>query len=86
MFNLWTICNYSFIQSDFADIFQASENRITGKKTYKLKDSIPLAQAWVTAPSAYYNNPPDTSKSCFFNSTSSIIEQNWTQFYNTIQF
>lgn len=41
---------------------QASENVITGKKTYKLKDNVSLAQAWVTSPNAYYNNPPDTSK------------------------
>ena len=44
-------------------LLQASENLITGKKTYKLKDSVSLAQAWVTAPSAYYSNPPNSSKS-----------------------
>lgn len=43
-------------------IFQASENLITGKKTYKLKHNIPLAQAWVTPPIAYYTSPPENSK------------------------
>lgn len=43
-------------------VFQASENLITGKKTYKLKHNIPLAQAWVTPPSAYYTSPPENSK------------------------
>ncbi|KAJ7386222.1 hypothetical protein OS493_010617 [Desmophyllum pertusum] len=55
-----TVERHLFLFNNVLLIGMASENLITGKKTYKLKDSVPLAQAWITTPNAYYNNPPDT--------------------------
>lgn len=55
-----TVERHLFLFNNLLLIGMASENLITGKKTYKLKDNIPLAQAWIAEPSAYYNNPPET--------------------------
>lgn len=54
-----TVERYLFLFNNVLLVSMASENRITGKKTYKLKDCISLVQAWVTSPSTYYTNPPD---------------------------
>lgn len=55
-----TVERHLFLFNNVLLIGMASENLITGKKTYKLKDNISLAQAWLASPSAYYSNPPDT--------------------------
>lgn len=55
-----TVERHLFLFNNVLLISMASENLITGKKTYKLKDSVSLAQAWVTTPHAYYSNPPNS--------------------------
>ncbi|XP_073246114.1 intersectin-2-like isoform X3 [Porites lutea] len=54
-----TVERHLFLFNHVLLVGMASENLITGKKTYKLKHNIPLAQAWVTPPSAYYTSPPE---------------------------
>ncbi|CAH3172046.1 unnamed protein product [Porites lobata] len=54
-----TVERHLFLFNHVLLVGLASENLITGKKTYKLKHNIPLAQAWVTPPSAYYTSPPE---------------------------
>lgn len=54
-----TVERHLFLFNNVLLVAVASENLITGKKTYKLKNHISLAQAWLTSPSEYYNNSPD---------------------------
>lgn len=54
-----TVERHLFLFNNVLLVGMASENLITGKKTYKLKGHISLAQAWLASPSAYYSNPPD---------------------------
>lgn len=54
-----TVERHLFLFNNVLLVALPSESLITGKKTYKLKNHISLAQAWLTSPSAYCNNSPD---------------------------
>ncbi|EDO48318.1 predicted protein [Nematostella vectensis] len=55
-----TVERYLFLFDNVLLVSAASDNVLTGKRTFKLKNDHPLNQSWVASPLAYYTNPPET--------------------------
>ncbi|XP_028516449.1 uncharacterized protein LOC110244411 [Exaiptasia diaphana] len=54
-----TVERYLFLFNDVILVSVASDNVLTGKRTHKLKNALPLSQSWVMQSHVYYSNPPE---------------------------